>query len=192
MTKHLARPDAIASLILQPKAVELVEMAAKLTALKARQDWLALVERVDITPGSLTLAMAPEEIARLFDCASNRITPEGLILNVPFRMRRRGVELKLHLGDAPPAIDQTLVRKIAKARSWLAMIIDGKTFAEIARAEGTSTRRIQQVIELAMLAPEVLDEIATGRQPAGLTTDYLIKTGFPALWSDQRRLFAAL
>jgi hypothetical protein len=76
--------------------------------------------------------------------------------------------------------------------SWLSMIIDSKTCAEIARAEGTSTRRIQQVVELAMLAPEVLDSIATGRQPAGLTTDYLIKIGFPALWSEQRRLFAAL
>lgn len=43
-----------------------------------------------------------------------------------------------------------------------------------------------------MLAPELLDAIAKGEQPAGLTSDYLVKTDFPALWSEQRQQFAAL
>ena len=93
-------------------------------------------------------------------------------------MRRKGVELKLHLGDAPPEIDQTLVRNIIKARRWLAMIVEGRTFSEIAETEGISKRRVQDVVDLAMLAPDVLDAIAAGEQPDGLTTDYLIKSGF--------------
>ncbi|MEM7303784.1 MAG: hypothetical protein AAF468_22115 [Pseudomonadota bacterium] len=40
------------------------------------------------------------------------------------------------------------------------------------------------VVDLAMLAHDVLDAIAAGEQPDGLTTDYLIKPGFPAIWSD--------
>ena len=72
------------------------------------------------------------------------------------------------------------------------MIIDGKTFAEIAQAEGTSKRRVQDIIDLATLAPGVLDAIAKGEQAAGLTSDYLIKTGFPVIWSEQRQQFAAL
>ncbi|WP_050605448.1 hypothetical protein [Ruegeria sp. 6PALISEP08] len=43
-----------------------------------------------------------------------------------------------------------------------------------------------------MLAPDVLDAIAAGDQPDGPTTDYLIKSGFPAIWSDQHKQFAAL
>lgn len=79
-----------------------------------------------------------------------------------------------------------------KGRSWLAMVIAGKTFTEIADAEGVSKRRVQDVTNLALLAPDVLDGIATGEQPEGLTTDYLIKTRFSAVWSEQRAQFASL
>ena len=72
------------------------------------------------------------------------------------------------------------------------MIIDGKTVAEIADAEGTSPRRVQAVIELALLSPQVLESITGGEQPGDLTSDYLIKTGFPADWSEQSKQFANL
>ena len=84
------------------------------------------------------------------------------------------------------------MQNIVKARSWLAMIIEGQTFGEIAMVEGTSKRRIQDIVDLALLAPNVLDAIASGNQPDGLTTDYLIKKGFPAIWSEQRKQFEAL
>lgn len=107
-------------------------------------------------------------------------------------MRRHGVELKLHLGEPPAEIDRTLVQNIVKGGSWLAMVIAGRTFSEIADTEGMSKRRVQDVTNLALLAPDVIDRIATGEQPDGLTTDYLIKTRFPAVWSEQRDRFAAL
>ncbi|MEW9922322.1 recombinase family protein, partial [Marimonas sp. MJW-29] len=107
-------------------------------------------------------------------------------------MRRRGVELKLHLGDAPAEIDRTLVQNVVNAQKWMSLILAGMTFAEIANAEGTSKRRIQDVVDLAMLAPDVPDAIAAGEQPEGLTSDYLIKTGVPAIWSEQRAQFAKL
>ena len=72
------------------------------------------------------------------------------------------------------------------------MIIDGKTFSEIAETEGTSKRRVQDVVDLTTLALDVLEAIAAGEQPDGLTTDYLIESGFPAIWSDQHKQFGAL
>lgn len=51
---------------------------------------------------------------------------------------------------------------------------------------------IEAVDDLATLAPEVLNAIAKGEQPEGITSDYLIKTGFPAIWSEQRQQFASL
>lgn len=41
-------------------------------------------------------------------------------------------------------------------------------------------------------ALNVLDSIASGKQPDGLTTDYLIKKGFPAICSEQRKRFEML
>ncbi len=72
------------------------------------------------------------------------------------------------------------------------MIIQGKTFSEIAETERTSKRRVQDVIDLAMLAPDILDSIANGEQPEGLTCDHLIKAGVPSIWAEQRALFARL
>ena len=107
-------------------------------------------------------------------------------------MRRRGVELKLHLGDPPQEIDETLVRNIAKGRRWLAMFIDGRSFSDISDSENVSTRRVQDIAGLALIAPDILDAITLGEQPSGLTIDYLIKTRFSAVWSEQRVQFAAL
>lgn len=72
------------------------------------------------------------------------------------------------------------------------MVIDGKTFVEIARAEDTSKRRVQAVFDLTMLAPELLVAIAKSEQPEGLTSDHLIKAGFPVIRSEQRLQFAEL
>ena len=84
------------------------------------------------------------------------------------------------------------MQNIVKGRSWLAMVIAGKTFFEIADTEDVSKRRVQDVTNLALLAPDVLDGIATGDQPDGLTPDYLIKTRFSAVWSEQHAQFASL
>jgi len=153
---------------------------------------LALIERVDLHPGSLTARLDKAMLADRIGSKPEQINPEELTIEAPFQMRRRGVELKLHLGEAPAEIDQTLVQNIMKGRKWLATVIAGKTFSEIADAEGVSTRRVQDVTNLALLAPDVLDGIDTGEQPDGLTTDYLINSRFSAVWSEQRQQFAAL
>ena len=72
------------------------------------------------------------------------------------------------------------------------MVVAGKTFSKIADAESTSKRRVRDVMNLALLAPDVFDGIAAGEQSNGLTTDYLIKARFSAVWSEQREQFAAL
>lgn len=135
---------------------------------------------------------APAHAQARLDCLPGQINASELTIETLFRMRRRGVELKLHLGDLPPEIDETLVRNIAKGRRWLAMIVDGRSFSAIADSEKVSTRRVQDVANLALASPDILDAITLGEQPGGLTTNYLIKTSFSAVWSEQSAQFAAL
>lgn len=45
------------------------------------------------------------------------------------------------------------MQNIVKGRRWLPMVIDGKSFSEIAEAENLSTRRVQGVANLALIAP---------------------------------------
>ena len=147
-----------------------------------------LVHRADLKQGSVTIALDREEIARLQNCKPDRIVTGALTITSPFQMRRRGVELKLHLGDAPPEIDRALVQNIVTARRWLAMIIDGTSRVDIAAEERMPAPRVHALVNLAMLSPKILDLVASGNQPINLTTDYLLKTGFPIVWSDQRKM----
>ena len=192
ITAHLKQQDIAVRLIRDLNASHVEAATAKLHAIQQRKDCLTLVERADISPGMLTIYLHRGELAKVIECDSEKFNPEGLVLTSPFRMRRRGVELKLHLGEVSAKIDPKLVQNIVNAQKWMSMILAGMTFSEIAQAESTSKRRIQDVVDLAMLSPEVLDAIASGEQPDGLTSDYLIKSGVPALWSQQRETFAKL
>ena len=108
------------------------------------------------------------------------------------RMRRRGVETRLVLEDARAEIDRTLVRNIARAQGWLDLVHAGESFDAIAAAQGSSKNRIQQMIHLAFLAPDVVEGILKSVQPLGLTSEWLKTRRLPARWDKQRRLFATL
>ena len=194
---RFAQPDAVVQLLVNPSVAEISVGQDRLATFRDHRKLLnaallKLIERVDIKPGSLCLKLGHGAVAETLQLSPEKIDPDQLVNETCFRMRRRGVELKLHLGVAPTEIDYTLLQNVVKATHWLAMIIGGKTFAEIAEAENTSKRRVQDVIDLALLAPDVMNAIAIGEQPHGLTTDYLIKTGFSAIWSEQSEKFAAL
>ncbi len=190
--QHLTRPGAAVAMTEDLAVADLTNVSKRLQEQGNVTERLALIERADLRQGFLTLMLDKSLLAGRLGCTSEQINPLELTIEAPFQMRRRGVELKLHLGEAPAEIDRTLVQNIMKGRNWLAMVIAGKTFSEIADTEGVSKRRVQDVTNLALLSPDVLDGIATGEQPEGLTTDYLIKTRFPAVWSEQREQFASL
>lgn len=190
--QHLGRGNAAALMTTDVAAAGLVAVEAALRDVPSPGKIFRLIQRVDLRPGLLQLTLDTEAVASLLGVLPGQIESKALTIEAPFQMRRRGVELKLHLGVAPVEIDQPLIRNIVKARTWLTMILDGQTFTKIAETDGTSTRRIQAVIELAVLAPDILDSIAAGDQPVGLTSDYLIKTGFSAVWAEQQEQFASL
>ena len=190
--QHLTRPGAAVAMTEGLTAAELNDVSKRLQEQGNVTDRLALIERADLRPGSLAVKLDTEKLANRLDCLPEQINLAELTVEAPFQMRRRGVEMKLHLGEAPAEIDRTLAQNIMKGRNWLAMVIAGKTFSEIAGIEGVSKRRVQDVTNLALLAPDVLDRIVAGEQPDGLTTDYLIKTRFPAVWSEQCEQFASL
>lgn len=152
----------------------------------------SLIKRVDIAPGMISVALDQEEIAALLGVSPDRINSDLLVTNSKFQHRKRGVETRIILaGDAAPR-DETLFRNIARANKYLAMIKSGQTFAEVAATEGTSSRRIQQLVELAFLAPDVIRDVFEGRQPIGLTSEWLLRHAYSPIWQDQRAIFRAL
>jgi DNA-binding CsgD family transcriptional regulator len=121
-----------------------------------------------------------------------RINGDILEFSSEFQHRKRGVETKLILAGSAAHRDEVLFKNIARAHRYFVLVRSGKTYAEIAKVEGVSNDRIQKLIKLAFLAPDVIRDVYEGSQPLGLTTEWLLRHAFPTIWHDQREMFRPL
>ena len=60
---------------------------------------LRLIRRVDISPGSVSILLDRNAFAACLSMGPDRIREDALRIRAPFRLRRRGVETKLVLGN---------------------------------------------------------------------------------------------
>jgi site-specific DNA recombinase len=195
---HL-QTTTVAGLIEKPSATEFAELSDRLNGLlaettdnKAPQQLLQLVARADVTPGQMTIRLLPIELASAIAIKKDRIRTDALLFTVPFQIRRKGVEARFDTGRQTPEVDTVLLRNVAKAHRWFEMLKQGQSFAEIAQQENLSARRIQQLMDHAFLAPSITRAIIAGKQPTGLTTEYLQRSEIPENWAEQRQLLAIL
>ena len=153
---------------------------------------LNLIEQIVVAPGQVSIAMSSETIAHLFGVEPRDLPNAALALRLPFQLRKRGVETKIVLAETPPERDEVLIRNVANAHTWFERIKAGDTFTAIANAEGISKRRIQHMIGLAFLAPDLVRDVLEGEQPIGFTSDWCKTHVLPTDWNEQRRLLATL
>jgi hypothetical protein len=77
---------------------------------------------------------------------------------------------------------------VVRAHDWYQRIVQGElTGAQsIARATGLDERYVGRVLQCAFLAPDIVESILEGRQPAQMTFD-IFRRPLPIDWSAQRR-----
>jgi site-specific DNA recombinase len=198
---HLHVPIVQANVVTKATSEETASIAKQLTDLsnpdsqtdeKKVRVLLGLIENVQITPGRIRISIMAKAIAKQLAVEQKRICDEHLNIEANFRHRKRGVETKLILADAIGTRDETLFKNIALAHRYFDLIQSGKTYTEIAEAEGSSKRRIQQLVELAFLAPDIIRGVWEGAQPVGLTSQWLKTHSFTPIWNGQRELFKTL
>jgi len=151
-----------------------------------------LVDRVEIKSGKITIALGTNAAAEFLCVTPERINSDLLVFSSEFQHRKRGVETKIILADAISPRDEVLFKIIARAHRYFAMVRSGQTYVEIAKEEDVSNDRIQKLIELAFLAPDVIRDVYEGSQLLGLTTEWLLRHAFPTIWHDQREMFCSL
>jgi hypothetical protein len=88
-----------------------------------------------------------------------------------------------------PRVDNTMVKALARAFRWRKLLETGAfaTAAEIAAAENINAAYVGRVLRLTLLAPDIVEAILDGRQPAAITLSALMRP-FPVSWREQRRL----
>jgi hypothetical protein len=91
-----------------------------------------------------------------------------------------------------PRVDNTMIKAIARAFRWRKLIETGvhASIEEVAAAEKINASYVGRVLRLTLLAPEIIEAIMEGRQPAGMTMAGLL-TGFPVVWAEQRAALGA-
>jgi hypothetical protein len=63
------------------------------------------------------------------------------------------------------------------------------TLEDLARAKGVNATYVSRILRLTLLAPEIVEAILDGRQPAELQLDDLLM-GFPLEWEMQCQSWA--
>ena len=70
---------------------------------------------------------------------------------------------------AKPRPDETLIRALARAHRWKAMLEECRyrSAGELAEAEGVTRSFVNRLLRLTLLAPDIVETILEGRQPKG-------------------------
>ena len=101
---------------------------------------------------------------------------------------RKGSEVALHT-----RADPTLVKALARAFRYQRLLDEGRyaSISEMAAGERMDRGYVGRLLQLTLLAPDIVEGILDGRQPADLALPALLEP-FPADWERQRsRGFAA-
>jgi hypothetical protein len=115
-------------------------------------------------------------------------------IEIPMTFKKRGGRKVIVLPDgshghpSPAAtIDNAMVKAIARAFRWQKLLENGtySCLDEIAKAERIGASFVSRIIRMSLLAPDIVDAILAGRQPAYLTLTQLMAP-FPIDWEGQR------
>ena len=123
-----------------------------------------------------------------------RLVGDTLVVRIPMRFQRRGGRKRIVAPDgsaivpsSKPQPDGTLIKALARAWRWQRMLDDGiyTTVSDIGDAENISKSYVSRILRLALLAPDLVEEILAGEANAGLILKCLDRP-LPASWQEQR------
>jgi DNA invertase Pin-like site-specific DNA recombinase len=150
------------------------------------------VERIMVHPDRIAVTLCCTETgAHQSDAEAGTNSSTNLV--IPFAPKifpRKGIaHAPAERGTIDPRTQDTLLQAIVRSRSWMDAVLAGKTasFNEIASAEGLAERHIRRLVPLAFLSPKIIQAIADGNGPAGLTVSSLTQA-LPHAWTAQEQM----
>ena len=124
-----------------------------------------------------------------------RLSADGrtLTVRVPMTFTKRGGRKLVISPDGAPSwaparqrVDNAMIKALARAFRWRKMLETGAygTVEEIAATEKINASYVSRVLRLTLLAPDIVEAILDGRQPAEMALALLMKP-FPVEWEQQ-------
>lgn len=114
-------------------------------------------------------------------------------IRIPATLRKHALKLNfINPAGKPvskvPKLDSTLIKNVALAFKWREGIQTGKfrTLQQIADDEDCTERFIRKILPFAYLAPDIIESIINGTQPASFDYKKFQEQPIPIEWSAQR------
>ena len=121
------------------------------------------------------------------------MTDQTVTVTVPYAIRKRGGRKLVITPDGMAAaptprsrVDSALLKALARGFRWQKMLREGdyQTLEETADAENINPSYVSRLLRMTLLAPESVEAILAGTQPAGLTRAK-VTLPFPLEWQCQ-------
>ncbi|MGZ9092761.1 MAG: hypothetical protein ACXW3T_14555 [Rhodoplanes sp.] len=121
---------------------------------------------------------------------------KAITVRIPMTWKRRGGRKAIIAPDGGDAWapakrrpDETLIRALARAHRWKRMLEEGNHDAinALAKAENINRAYVCRLLNLTLLAPDIVEAILDGRQQKNMTLASLIGS-IPGIWQEQSEL----
>ena len=144
-----------------------------------------IIDRVTLQSDGIALTL------RLVDGLPNDVEPLFVTRHHHAEMKRRGQEMRIVIdspGEIGRAADPVLVKSVARGHRWFDELVSGRapSLEALAAREGIKPRYMSRLMRMALLAPEIVQAIVSGRQPVELTADVLTYPDLPIEWAAQK------
>ena len=161
-------------LALQLRAIGKVEHALRslVSSITIREDCMAVV----LNPGPLGI-----------DSNASWVWSIPLPVRRPFREARLRIDSET---DRQPASNELLgLIADAMAAQLLVLASPELSLAQLAKREGRCRTQLTRLLRLSWMSPRIIEAIAAGTQPKGMTRRALLICDMPIDWAEQERQF---
>jgi site-specific DNA recombinase len=165
----LPEPSAQQQLVV--RAAEIGRQWSELPPARTRAVLNAVIERVEVRVDQVDIHLRPAGLGVLFDApVTPSLREETVILSVPARLRRTGMEIKMLIdGIDPFAVvkpNARLIKLLVRAHRFNTTLVqsDGVAFAALAVREGVSRSYFTRVVRLSYLAPDTSTSTAPSKR----------------------------
>lgn len=157
----------------------------------------AVLAKATLFEDRVELALSPDGLAEALGCSIGA-GRASLTLSVPATRLRRGHQIRLVIeGEGAVAKPEPLIRPkhvsklallLAEAHQARQLLLDSPNtpLTDLARQHGKCRKHLTKLIELACLAPDIVEAIMKDQQPRWLTAAKLRTMDLPVSWSEQR------
>ncbi|SHK18720.1 Site-specific DNA recombinase [Shimia gijangensis] len=151
-------------------------------------DAAPLIASGTIQTGRLQIRLSPEILAQTLNLEVATLSPELLDIDTSFTCRRRGAEMKIIAAEQTADPDQTLIRALKNAHSWVGQMKVGLSVKQISANQSVSESYVTRILGMAFLSPKIQNAIMDGSQPFALTLETIARSKLPMDWLAQERL----